>query len=170
MLSSCLFLARAILTNYLILTNSVSIPHMSLFWSVLFDHLFDGFIMFLSKKQKTIKTIDGNLLIFKIILLVHVILNSIESCQIFIYGCMLSCTGSFIFLLEKEFGIEQQSYHMKKCCKDNIKYDTECSICLDFLEVDLVQLPCNHVFHENCINRYIKVSCNVVCPTCRCKF
>ncbi|KAF9111653.1 hypothetical protein BGX27_004633 [Mortierella sp. AM989] len=45
--------------------------------------------------------------------------------------------------------------------------NTECSVCKDefTMEDTLLQLPCKHVFHEDCIKPWLKVS--GTCPTCR---
>ena len=44
--------------------------------------------------------------------------------------------------------------------------DNECSICLENIEVkDLTILKCNHKFHTDCINTWIKKS--PICPYCR---
>ncbi|KAF9909197.1 hypothetical protein EC991_008958 [Linnemannia zychae] len=44
---------------------------------------------------------------------------------------------------------------------------TECSVCKDEFakEDNLLQLPCKHIFHEDCIKPWLKVS--GTCPTCR---
>ena len=35
-----------------------------------------------------------------------------------------------------------------------------CSICLDVMETDVLVLECNHIFHKNCLKKWI-------CPICR---
>lgn len=173
-ISSLLLVSRALFTNYIIFNTNITIPHVSLFWSVFIDHLFDGYIMYLSKKIKTIDKVDGNLLIFKIILISHVFLYSLENCQLFIVGSLLSCIGSFTFLLEKEYGIEHNSFNnyknYNKCYKIDIKYNHECLVCLEQLEKELCKLPCEHVFHINCMKSYVSISNNNICPVCRGKF
>ena len=44
----------------------------------------------------------------------------------------------------------------------------DCSICLDTLTVgdEILLLPCNHVFHKNCMNEWLKEG-RAVCPVCR---
>lgn len=44
---------------------------------------------------------------------------------------------------------------------------TQCSICLENFreEQEMIQLPCEHVFHENCIRRWLERNNN--CPYCR---
>ena len=47
---------------------------------------------------------------------------------------------------------------------------TICSICLDDYsdpEIKLNRLPCNHVFHKDCIQEWLKD--NDTCPECRMK-
>lgn len=42
----------------------------------------------------------------------------------------------------------------------------ECSICCDAFENTLaVKLPCEHYFHQNCVNDWLRVK--PTCPTCR---
>ena len=51
-------------------------------------------------------------------------------------------------------------------------YDT-CGICLDDNEEDntMVKLPCNHIFHQSCIEKWartqINSNLNPECPVCR---
>lgn len=55
------------------------------------------------------------------------------------------------------------------CEKDLKRYDQECVICLEIMEktTDLCKMKCNHVFHTECINKYVNVSNKLSCPTCR---
>jgi hypothetical protein len=43
--------------------------------------------------------------------------------------------------------------------------ETECSICLQACEQNIVETECKHIFHEECIDQWIKQSCS--CPMCR---
>lgn len=48
----------------------------------------------------------------------------------------------------------------------NLSDDQECSICLDVQNKDwFIQLDCQHIFHKNCIERWIVQKNN--CPLCR---
>ena len=40
-----------------------------------------------------------------------------------------------------------------------------CSICLETSDTDTVKLPCKHMFHKKCINKWIKRKKS--CPCCR---
>ncbi len=42
---------------------------------------------------------------------------------------------------------------------------SECSICYEPLVNDTFILPCNHIFHTTCMNRWIQES--NTCPYCR---
>jgi hypothetical protein len=46
--------------------------------------------------------------------------------------------------------------------------DNECSICIDKFEIDtkVIKLPCNHMFHINCIRSHL-INYNNRCPMCR---
>ncbi|KAF9427524.1 hypothetical protein BGZ76_002316 [Entomortierella beljakovae] len=50
---------------------------------------------------------------------------------------------------------------------EEIESNTECSVCKDefTIEETCLQLKCKHVFHEECIKRWLKM--NATCPTCR---
>ncbi|KAF9357088.1 hypothetical protein BGX26_004262 [Mortierella sp. AD094] len=54
-----------------------------------------------------------------------------------------------------------------KLTSEELEAKTECSVCKDEfnLEDNLLQLPCKHIFHEDCIKPWLKVS--GTCPTCR---
>ena len=41
----------------------------------------------------------------------------------------------------------------------------ECSICYSVLDVDVTIMRCEHKFHRNCINEWLKYS--NTCPLCR---
>ena len=43
--------------------------------------------------------------------------------------------------------------------------ENDCCICLQKLENNILQLDCSHLFHEKCINKWIKNNNN--CPMCR---
>ena len=40
-----------------------------------------------------------------------------------------------------------------------------CSICLDDMDDNKIELKCGHIYHKKCINSWLKVSYN--CPYCR---
>ena len=50
----------------------------------------------------------------------------------------------------------------------NDTIDNECAICIDKLKKgnEVVKLPCNHLFHLNCIKSYF-LNYNNKCPMCR---
>lgn len=52
-------------------------------------------------------------------------------------------------------------------CSANRQFSTECSICIDKFSKssDVIQLECNHIFHEECIKQWLKTS--KTCPVCR---
>ncbi len=52
-------------------------------------------------------------------------------------------------------------------CSANQQCSTECSICIDTFSQtsDVIQLECNHVFHDECIKQWLKTS--KTCPVCR---
>tara|TARA_A100001015_G_C15003490_1_gene719619 strand:- start:337 stop:816 length:480 start_codon:yes stop_codon:yes gene_type:complete len=82
------------------------------------------------------------------------------------------------------FIIKKISNYFKKCYTKNFKKKNEpkiiiysqynnsfnddnmCSICLENLEKNLVQLKCGHIFHKNCIDTWYKSQKNT-CPICR---
>lgn len=46
-----------------------------------------------------------------------------------------------------------------------IKSYGECSICLEDLNSNLYALQCGHLFHENCIQKWLKLK--KYCPVCQ---
>jgi len=53
------------------------------------------------------------------------------------------------------------------------RYGNECVICLEEMNIKscLQKLKCNHVFHKDCISKYVGYNIHVEelsCPTCRC--
>jgi hypothetical protein len=49
--------------------------------------------------------------------------------------------------------------------KTDIIINKECAICYNDLINNLITLPCNHTFHNECVNNWTKVNKN--CPYCR---
>ncbi len=43
----------------------------------------------------------------------------------------------------------------------------ECAICLIELKNDIITLPCNHKFHNLCMNQWFEYNRNNSCPYCR---
>lgn len=183
-ISTGFFICRALFSNYLILyedyfnhTESAT----PLFFGILADHLYDGFLMFLSKKNSKINKIDGYFVILKIILYCHTIIFSFHFEKfMFIISSLTSLVGSFIFILEQEVGIEDISQtiekkinHLSIHINNDIKYNTECPICLEDFESNtsdrrlMCKLPCGHSYHYRCISEYMKVSQNCGCAVCR---
>ena len=50
------------------------------------------------------------------------------------------------------------------------KNDMDCTICMGSLDEgeDVAILPCKHLFHDECIDTYLK-KYNYICPVCRCE-
>ena len=53
-----------------------------------------------------------------------------------------------------------------------MKKNEDCPICLDSLNNNTEDLPCNHTLHKKCIKNLIISNCpsNNKCPICRCPF
>ncbi|KAI8081887.1 uncharacterized protein B0P05DRAFT_452764, partial [Gilbertella persicaria] len=45
--------------------------------------------------------------------------------------------------------------------------ETDCAVCKDHFELDeqVIELPCQHIFHDDCIKPWLKL--NGTCPVCR---
>jgi hypothetical protein len=59
-----------------------------------------------------------------------------------------------------------EHYHSIEYTPDQL--GTECSICLQVCEKNIVETKCSHLFHKECIDEWIKRSYS--CPLCRYKF
>jgi hypothetical protein len=46
-----------------------------------------------------------------------------------------------------------------------IPYNTICSICLDYITNDYKKTNCNHIFHNQCLDKWFEH--NNTCPLCR---
>lgn len=47
----------------------------------------------------------------------------------------------------------------------NIQASEDCAICKDIIEIIALELPCNHIFHKNCIETWFLSRSS--CPNCR---
>ena len=65
----------------------------------------------------------------------------------------------------KHFKMEKEFY--KKNIEEDISEFPKCTICLMELSegTDVILLPCEHIFHEKCITKWLKV--HNTCPLCR---
>ena len=72
----------------------------------------------------------------------------------------------FIIEIERELPIEE--IYIEKY-KDNVqtKQVKENNMCLICRDETNTKISCNHDFHEECINRWIRESNNNLCPYCR---
>lgn len=48
----------------------------------------------------------------------------------------------------------------------NMCYNSECPICLDYVDEDVYILNCHHVYHERCIITWFQRSRQMTCPLC----
>ena len=59
---------------------------------------------------------------------------------------------------------KNKTYNLKKVFILN-KNKKECNICLDYINDNACKLNCKHLFHINCIKKWINI--NASCPICR---
>lgn len=69
---------------------------------------------------------------------------------------------------DTEILTEEEFNHLEVIKTDKSHVDCECSICIDNFSEDqeVIKLPCNHIFHLNCIKSHL-TSYNNKCPLCR---
>lgn len=64
--------------------------------------------------------------------------------------------------------VENVTEHYQKA---NVEPDAVCSICLDDIDGDpdqsVVQIRCQHAFHEACITKWLRGRGGLTCPVCR---
>ena len=65
---------------------------------------------------------------------------------------------------ELDYHIINKKYNLKKVLILN-KNKKECNICLDYINDNACKLQCKHLFHVNCIKKWINI--NASCPICR---
>jgi hypothetical protein len=76
-----------------------------------------------------------------------------ETCTEKMYSLMISC----------------------KCINEKNKFSTQaksdnedvCAICLEKTDSSSVEMICHHIFHKDCIDRWVNSSSKSSCPTCR---
>lgn len=78
-------------------------------------------------------------------------------------GLMTFC----VYLTVSSGFVKTEKYKKIKCNVDMIFNNEECAICLEdyILHQELVNLKCDHKFHESCIKQWFIF--NKVCPTCK---
>lgn len=84
-------------------------------------------------------------------------------------GVLAAFFGSKLFSSNNE----EESHHRHSSTRRDlntsssvpIKPTEMCVICLERMEAPMEQLPCGHLFHQNCIIRSLKI--NDCCPICR---
>jgi hypothetical protein len=75
----------------------------------------------------------------------------------------MSFSYTFYIIKNKRFDIP---YSHKKDISYNGSECNECSICLEKMIYDVVEIDnCKHTFHEKCIRESLKI--NRLCPLCR---
>jgi len=69
---------------------------------------------------------------------------------------------------DTEILTEEEFNDLEVIKTDKSHVDCECSICIDNFSEDqeVIKLPCNHLFHLNCIKSHL-TSYNNKCPLCR---
>ena len=104
--------------------------------------------------------------------------NSFSKCAL--YSIQICLTFSLIiwnFFFYNIFLTIIEKYYVRKeykkkishlnIFKNNFEYKVECSICIEETKNNdlIIKLNCNHVFHYNCIEPWLKIS--FTCPNCR---
>lgn len=110
-----------------------------------------------------------------------VIINSIVLFSVYILRydlkeIKLSFINVVVYMLfYLSFIILSRSIKLYKVTKKDLeRYGNECVICLEEMCIKsscLQKLKCNHVFHKDCISKYVGYNTHVeelTCPTCRC--
>lgn len=70
--------------------------------------------------------------------------------------------------INKKFEKKKENIEKKEKIEEDLKLEGEpenCTVCLDKKKYPLINLQCNHSFHEECLLSWIKE--NIVCPICR---
>jgi hypothetical protein len=87
--------------------------------------------------------------------------------------CLINVVVYILFYFS--FITLSKSIRLYKVTKEDIdRYSNECVICLEDMCIKsnyLQKLKCNHVFHKDCISKYVGYNINLEelrCPTCRC--
>ena len=65
---------------------------------------------------------------------------------------------------ELDYKILKKKYYLKSILISN-KNKIECGICLDYVNDTGYQLDCKHIYHKDCIKKWIKIKPS--CPLCR---
>ena len=87
---------------------------------------------------------------------IHVLKNLIKS------SLLLEGNNSF-----KDSDLFQLKYGKVISYQEKYMYDHICTICQSTFDKDskIIQLNCNHVFHQNCLEGALEYNCQ--CPICR---
>ena len=87
--------------------------------------------------------------------------------------CLINVVVYVLFYLS--FISLSRNIKLYKVSREDLKrYGDECVICLEEMCIKsncLQKLKCNHVFHKDCISKYVGYNINIEdlkCPTCRC--
>ncbi|KAJ3679912.1 hypothetical protein LUZ60_016190 [Juncus effusus] len=80
---------------------------------------------------------------------------------------LISLLSQILCINRDKISHEISSAKPKKCSQQ-FEDDVKCCVCLSRLEKDdtIRKLPCSHVFHQDCVNRWLAV-CQKTCPLCR---
>ena len=67
-------------------------------------------------------------------------------------------------LLDQQYDIESDVKVINIMEDNNL---TQCSICLEQLDTDIIYAPCLHRYHDYCLFDWLSKSLNTDCPICR---
>ena len=66
--------------------------------------------------------------------------------------------------------VDNENYNLNELNSDEIINNQECSICVEPLNNSFaIKLNCDHIFHDKCLQEWLKKSKNKDCPLCRMK-
>ena len=49
----------------------------------------------------------------------------------------------------------------------NLNFSNECPICLENININSINLNCNHQLHKNCFIKLYNTNPDITCPLCR---
>ncbi|TNV75927.1 hypothetical protein FGO68_gene7702 [Halteria grandinella] len=82
-----------------------------------------------------------------------------------IQGSLLEALQDFLCIIYSPLPTPSSDTLIENLKLTQLQIELDCTICLNIMQKEGIILGCGHIFHQDCIQKWLKR--NQICPVCR---